>query len=49
LVFTDDKKIDEKYMVATIPIALSGDGEVKDAVKCVATKCTISLIVSSGA
>lgn len=41
LVFSDSK-IDAKYMVATSPIALTGDGEIK-ATACTDGKCSISL------
>ncbi len=47
MVFTDADKIDANYKVASIPIALTGDGEVKDPIACATGKCTISLSIGT--
>lgn len=49
LEFTDTEKIDANYKVVSIPIALTGDGEVNTPIACTAAgKCNISLTVSTG-
>lgn len=48
LEFTDAEKIDANYKVVSIPIALTGDGEVNTPIACTAAgKCNISLSIGT--
>lgn len=48
LEFTDTDKIDANYKVVSIPIALTGDGEVNTPIACTAAgKCNISLSIGT--